>query len=177
MARVTQETQFASWMREYAFIGVRIARAFEFEREAQADLLQEIFLQWWRSIPNLRRADNPKPWLYSVSLNVAITWQRQEARRGRVIDRAAPFAQLVENVAQPVDSTIDRHEIEELYGAIQQLRLAERAIIILHLDGLSYEEIAGTLGISANAVGSRLTRARANLGKILKGVKHDYERV
>jgi DNA-directed RNA polymerase specialized sigma24 family protein len=107
MSPITQKTQFTSWMREYAFIGVRIARAFEFEREAQADLLQEIFLQWWRSIPNLRRADNPKPWLYSVSLNVAITWQRQEARRGRVIDRAAPFAQLVENVAQPVDS-IDR---------------------------------------------------------------------
>jgi len=173
---VAQETQFASWMREYAFIGVRIARAFEFDRDAQGDLLQEIFLQWWRSIPKLRRAGNPKPWLYSVSLNVAITWQRREARRGRVIDRAAPFAQLVENVAQPFDS-IDRDAIDELYGAIRQLRPAERALVILHLDGLSYEEIAGTLGISANAVGSRLTRARVNLGKILKGAKQDYERV
>ena len=163
-------------MREYAFIGVRIARAFEFDRDAQADLLQEIFLQWWRSIPKLRHAKNPKPWLYSVSLNVAITWQRREARHGRVINRAAPFAQLVENVAQPFDS-IDRHAIDELYGAIQQLRPAERALIILHLDGLSYEEIGSTLGVSANAVGSRLTRARANLGKILKGVKNGYERV
>jgi RNA polymerase sigma-70 factor, ECF subfamily len=176
MTPVAQETQFGSWMREYAFIGVRIARAFEFDREAQADLLQEIFLQWWRSIPNLRRADNPKPWLYSVSLNVAITWQRREARRGGVIDRAAPFAQLVEKAVQPVDS-IDRRVIDELYGAIQQLRPAERALIILHLDGLSYEEIAEAIGISANAVGSRLTRARASLGKILKRMKHDYERV
>ena len=176
MTPVTQEMQFASWMSEYAFIGVRIARVFEFDREAQADLLQEIFLQWWRSIPNLRRADKPKPWLYSVSLNVAITWQRREARRGRIIDRAASFARLVENVAQPIDP-IDRHAIDELYGAIQQLRPAERALIVLHLDGLSYEEIAAAFGISANAVGSRLTRARTNLGKILKGTKHDHERV
>jgi RNA polymerase sigma factor (sigma-70 family) len=70
-----------------------------------------------------------------------------------------PFAQLVESVAQPADP-VDRDAIDELYRAIQQLRPAERALIVLHLDGLSYEEISATFGISVNAVGSRLSRVR-----------------
>lgn len=176
MISAEQETQFASWMREHASICVRISRAFEFNREDQADLLQEILLQWWRSIPNFPKSGNPRPWLYRVSLNVALTWQRGESRRRRVIDRAAPFAQLIETVAQPVDS-FDRHVIDDLYRAIQQLRPAERALIVLHLEGFSYDDIAATFGISANAVGSRLTRARAELGRLLKESQRHHERV
>jgi RNA polymerase sigma-70 factor (ECF subfamily) len=163
-------------MREHSSIAVRTARSFEFDTEGQADLLQEILVEWWRSIPNFPTSGNPRQWLYRVSLNAALTWQRRECRRQRVIDRAAPFAQLVESVAQPVDS-VDRDAIDDLYRAIQRLRPAERALIVLHLDGFSYEEIAGTFGISANAVGSRLTRARDNLARLLKGMLHRHERV
>ena len=176
MTRVQQEMQFATWLREYSLICVRIARAFEFDRSARADLLQEILLQWWRSIPNFPRIENPRPWLYRVSLNAALTWQRRESRRGRIIDRSAPFAQLVETVVQPDDSSRP-DAIDDLYRAIQQLRPAERALILLHLEGFSYEEIAGTIGISANAVGSRLTRIRDNLGRLMKGIPQPHEPV
>ncbi len=176
MTRAQQETQFASWIREHLSIAARIARAFEFNPEDQSDLLQEILLQWWRSIPNYPQAGNPRSWLYRVSLNTALTWQRRESRRGRIIDRSAPFAQLVEMVAQPVDS-FGPDSVADLYRAIQQLPRAERALILLHLDGFSYEEIAHTLGISANAVGSRLTRIRDALAKLLKGNLHYHERV
>ena len=176
MIPAEQETQFASWMGEHASIAVKIARAFEFNREGQADLLQEILLQWWRSIPNFPKSANARSWLYRVSLNVALTWQRGETRRGRVIDRAAPFAQLVETVAQPVGS-FDRHAIDDLYRAVQRLRPAERALIVLYLEGFSYDEIAATFGISGNAVGSRLTRARAELGRLFKELQRDHERV
>jgi RNA polymerase sigma-70 factor (ECF subfamily) len=93
-----------------------------------------------------------------------------------VIDGSASFARLVESVPQPADS-VDREAIDDLYRAIQQLRPAERALVLLHLDGFSYDEIAGTFGISGNAVGSRLTRARENLAKLLKGKLHHNERV
>ncbi len=171
-----QETQFASWIREYSAIAVRIARAFEFNQENQADLLQEILLQWWRSIQNFPNGANPTSWLYRVGLNAAMTWQRRESRRGRIIDPSAPFAQLIHTAAQPVDSS-GRHAIDDLYLAIQQLRTPERALILLHLDGFSYEQIAVTIGISENAVGSRLTRVREHLAKLLKGAPESYERV
>jgi RNA polymerase sigma-70 factor (ECF subfamily) len=109
-------------------------------------------------------------------LNASFTWQRRECQRKRVIDQTAPFAQLIESAVQPIDP-VDRDAIDELYRAIHQLRPTERALILLHLDGFSYEEIARTLGTSANAVGSRLTRARNNLAGILKGMVHRHERV
>jgi RNA polymerase sigma-70 factor (ECF subfamily) len=176
LIRPEQDTQFAEWMREHSSIAVRTARAFEFDAEGQADLLQEILVAWWRSIPHFPDTADPRQWLYRVSLNAALTWQRRECRRGRIIDRAAPFAQLVERAVQPVDP-IDRDAIEELYRAIHRLRPAERALILLHLDGFSYGEIARTLGTSANAVGSRLTRTRDSLAELLKGKLHHYERV
>lgn len=176
MTRQQQEAQFAKWMREHSSIAMRTARAFEFNPAGQADLLQEILLAWWRSIPNFSGCGNARHWLYRVSLNAAFTWQRHECRRTRVIDQTAPFAQLIESIAQPVDP-VDRDAIDELYRAIQQLPPAERALIVLQLEGFSYDEIAGTFGISPNAVGSRLTRARNNLARILKGMMHHRERV
>jgi RNA polymerase sigma factor (sigma-70 family) len=176
LTRQQQDEQFANWMREHSSIAVRTARAFEFNTEGQADLLQEILLAWWRSILHFPVTGNARQWLYRVSLNTALTWQRRECRRQQVIDRAAPFAQLVESIVQPADP-VDRNAVAELYRAIQQLRPAERALIVLHLDGFSYEEIAVTFGISVNAVGSRLTRARDNLAKHLKGMPHYHDRV
>ena len=176
MTRQEKDTQFTEWMREHSSIAGQTARAFEFDSEGQADLLQEILVAWWRSIPNFPVSGNARQWLYRVSLNSALTWQRRECRRHRVIDRAAPFAQLIESTAQPVDPA-DRDAINDLYGAIRQLRPAERALILLHLDGFSYEEIGHTLGTSPNAVGSRLTRTRESLAKLLKGKLHHHERV
>jgi RNA polymerase sigma-70 factor (ECF subfamily) len=176
LSRQRQEAQFAKWMSEYSSIALRTARALEFNPESQADLLQEILLAWWRSIPNFSASANARQWLYRVSLNAAFTWQRHECRRARVIDQTAPFAQLIESIAQPVDP-LDRDAIDELYRSIQQLSPAERALVVLHLEGFSYDEIAGTFGISPNAVGSRLTRARDNLARILKGIMHHRERV
>ena len=175
MTRTQQDTQFADWMQEHSSIAVRTARAFEFETDGQADLLQEILVEWWRSIPSFPTSGNPRRWLYRVSMNAAITWQRRECRRRRIIDHAAPFAQLIEGVAEPIGS-IDHEAIDDLYRAIRQLRPVERALIVLHLDGFSYEEIAGTFGISINAVGSRLTRVRDHLAKSLKGM-HRHERI
>jgi RNA polymerase sigma-70 factor (ECF subfamily) len=176
LTRQQQDTQFGEWMREHSAMALRITRGFEFDTADQADLLQEILVAWWRSIPNFPPSGNARQWLYRVSLNTALTWQRRECRRHRVIDRAAPFMQLIESTAQPVDP-VDRDGINDLYRAIRQLRPADRALILLHLDGLSYGEIADTLGISANAVGSRLTRTRESLAKLLKGKLHHHERV
>ena len=171
MTRPQQDVQFSQWMREHSSIALRTARAFEFNAEDRADLLQEILVAWWRSILNFPVSGNARQWLYRVSLNTALAWQRRESRRRRVIDRAKPFAQLVEQVPQPVEPG-DRDAIEELYRGIHELNPGERALILLHLDGFSYGEIALTLGISANAVGSRLTRIRDTLARILKGKPH-----
>lgn len=176
MKALTQEEQFAEWMRAYSAVAIKTARAFERSADAQADLLQEILLQWWQSIQHFPPEAHPKPWLYRVSLHVALTWQRRESRRSRLIDRHAVFSDLVEETARPDEGYQSPELLAELYSAIQQLKPTDRALLVLHLDGLTYAEIASTLGISENAVGSRLTRTRDRLEKHLKA-NRNYEHV
>jgi RNA polymerase sigma-70 factor (ECF subfamily) len=168
MTQTGQDKQFEAWMRAHSDIALKIARSFERSIDAQADLLQEILLQWWRSIAIYPAHAPPKPWLYRVSLNVALTWQKRESRRSRALDRTTLFSELIEKTPQPSkESSASRDLVAELYSAIQELKPAERALIVLHLDGLSYAEIAISLGLSVNAVGSRLTRIRNHLEKLL----------
>lgn len=171
-AKQRTEKQFAEWMQAHSSIALKIARSFERSVDSQADLLQEILLQWWRSIPRYPAGAPAAPWLYRVSLHVALTWQRRESRRSRLIDHHAIFSELIATIAQPRAGYVAGVDLADLYSAIRQLRPTERALIVMHLDGLSYEEIATTSGISVNAVGSRLTRARDHLEKLLKSYYH-----
>jgi RNA polymerase sigma-70 factor (ECF subfamily) len=77
--------------------------------------------------------------------------------------------------AQPshVDSPPDREIVERLYAAIRQLSKVDASLALMHLDGLSYQEMAEVLGISENHVGVKLNRIRKQLADQLKGVTHE----
>ena len=176
MTAAQQEKQFTVWIEQHFPIAIKVARSFERSPDAQPDLLQEILLQWWRSVASFPAGAESRAWLYRVSFNAALTWQRRECRRSRLIARDASFAGLAETAEySPADANL-RDTVTELYAAIHRLRPAERTLILLHLDGFSYSEIASTLGISANAVGIRLTRTREHLQTLLK-VEGKYERI
>ena len=59
--------------------------------------------------------------------------------------------------------------LEKLYEAIRKKPKAEASLLLLHLDGLSYQDIAEVLGVSEGCVGVRLTRARKQLADKMKG--------
>ena len=59
-AKQRTEKQFAEWMQAHSSIALKIARSFERSVDSQADLLQEILLQWWRSIPRYPPARRPR---------------------------------------------------------------------------------------------------------------------
>jgi len=63
--------------------------------------------------------------------------------------------------------------VEQLYGAIRQLPLIDSAVLLMHLDDLSYDEIADVPGITSNNVGVRIHRAKRKLAKLLKGLEDD----
>jgi RNA polymerase sigma-70 factor (ECF subfamily) len=63
---------------------------------------------------------------------------------------------------------MQEEETRILIEAIQKLNEIDKSIMLLYLDGLSYNEIAGIIGISASNVGVRISRAKEMLKKILK---------
>ena len=114
------------------------------------DATQEALLAVFRGLPSLRAPEAIITWVRAVSVRTAVRLARQA-------DREAAPAQA------PVEPEACSHEgLVDIGDALGRLPLAQRAVLVLRIqEGLSEQEIAATLGISAGTVKSRLHRARA----------------
>lgn len=128
--------------------------------EDKEDLFQEIVYQLWKSYPSFRKESKFSTWLYRIALNTALASFRQ-----KTID----YISLPE---LPVDQPDANHEdlipLEEMYDAIELLPTAEKTIITLYLEKMSYAEIGEIIGISENYVGVKINRIKAKLNKYIK---------
>lgn len=157
---------FRSWLAAHGPAVMRVARAYTRDPADAQDLAQDILLQVWRSLPSFGGRADPATWCYRVALNTALGWHRREARRR---DRQRLLAPTVDP-PDPADSTraVERREaVERLYAAIRRLAPTDAALVLLHLDGLGYRQIAEVLGITTTNVGAKLTRARNALRTLL----------
>ena len=162
------ETLFKSWVAEQGGIVLKVARAYTRTSEDCQDLAQEILLQVWRSLPQFEGRASTATWSYRVALNTAIGWQRKERRRRA---NHEPVFDVEELPAAGADGGADvgsREIVERLYAAIHELPKTDAALVLLHLDDLSYCEMAEVLGISESNVGVRLNRAKKALSELMK---------
>lgn len=148
-----REAQFARLLDEYSGMLGRIAATYGRTAEDQADILQEVRIQLWRALPTLDASRNRKTWAYRVALNSAISWFRK-ARRWQPVDFELETV-LVGTGFSP--------ETLVLRQLISELDPLDRALLSLHLDELSNEEVGDVLGISASNVAVKLTRLRQRL--------------
>jgi RNA polymerase sigma-70 factor, ECF subfamily len=166
------EAVFKRWVTEHAGLVFKVARAFAHSEADRADLVQDIFVQLWRSLPRFEEKAKASTWIYRVALNTALAWRRSEKKRHAT--HSLEFA--IEELPAAADDAraIERGEIvARLYAAIRQLPEADAALVLLYLDDLSYREMAAVLGISEGNVGVRLNRARKALGELMKETVHE----
>lgn len=160
MKRDLQDNRFREWIRQYQGIFVHIANGFA-PPDERDDLLQEMLLATWHSVPHFRGDSSPATFLYRVAQNTALTWYRRRARM--------PFVEELDeslHAAPPASMKFERSEL--LYQAIQQLPELDRALVLMYLDELSYRDISEVTGISESNVGVRLNRVRARLAKLVE---------
>jgi RNA polymerase sigma-70 factor (ECF subfamily) len=169
------EERFTVWLAEYRGILLKVARAYAREPADQSDLLQEMALQLWRSLPAFREHAAPSTWIYRVCLNTAMTWRRGVARRQDVFRSEVEIGEVRAAVESPAESAGQRELVEKLYRAIQTLPDFDRALVLLALDGLAYREIAEVTGLTENHVGVALLRARKRLAEQMKGAIEELE--
>ena len=156
------EIQFQRWIRDHLGLMIKVVRSYAVLPADQEDLLQDVLVNLWSSIANFRGSAKETTWIYRVSLQTAMVWRRGERRRHK--HQTMFFNDATASVKVEVDGSSNGHElIEKLYAAIRQLPKLDASIAIMHLDGLSYQEIAEVLGISENYVGVKLTRIRKQL--------------
>jgi RNA polymerase sigma-70 factor (ECF subfamily) len=139
------------------------------DREEALDLSQEVFLNVFRTIGRFRGQSALRTWIYRIVINQARNRQRWWKRRHRseqvsLEERLETDGTLppASNVAAP-DQVLGQKEVAvRVWGALDRLPFDQRTVMILReIDGLSYDEIAFSLGVAVGTVKSRLTRARA----------------
>ena len=167
---IEQEKTFKEWLGEYKQLIFKVVRVYAVNREDADDLFQEILLGLWSSIPRYENRAKEATWIYRVALNTALVWRRGESRKKR---RDKKIISSLERIAESANENRDGQEreqvIEQVYGAIRKLEKIDSSIVLMWLDGLSYEQIAGVIGISKSNVGVKLNRAKKKLAQLLKG--------
>jgi RNA polymerase sigma-70 factor (ECF subfamily) len=149
------------------------------DTEAAEEVLQEAFIKAYRGLRRFECRSSFYTWLYRIVVNLALDRRRRD-RPGLTTewtDRAVTEV----DARMPLPETEDpelaarRSEIRELVArGIEQLPDGQREVLVLReVDGLSYEEIAATMGISKGTVMSRLHYARRKMVTFLK--QHDVD--
>lgn len=163
--KTTRQDKFTEWIACHQGIVLKTSRLFAATQHDQEDLCQEILLQVWRSMDGFREEAKPSTWIYRVALNTALLWRRREG--------AQPSADSVkeqDNVADrgpgPAEQADRRDKLDWLYAELRKFDEVDRSVVMLYLDGVSYQEMAEILGLSESNIGAKLTRIRQRLREL-----------
>ena len=143
-------------------------------RQDLEDLAQEVFLRVYRARRRYRPSAKFSTWLYTITTRVAFNAMRTRARRptvpmadaapGRDVDTSGDAGMAVSAEPAPDHALQHKELVETVRQAIDRLPRQQRVALVLNkFEGLSYQDIAETLGMTVAAVRSLLARARANL--------------
>lgn len=141
------------------------------DHEEALDLSQEVFLRVFKTIGRFRGQSALRTWIYRIVINQARNRQRWWKRRrlGSQVsldDHVQRHGDLTDRGDRTApDEVLRKKELaSRVWSALDRLPFEQRtAVILREIDGLSYEEIAYSLGINIGTVKSRLTRARGAL--------------
>ncbi|MAE28295.1 MAG: RNA polymerase sigma factor [Planctomycetota bacterium] len=160
MSSLPPEQLLERWLTLHGALIHRILRAYAFTSEDRADLLQEIALQLWDSIPRFRGAAGETTWIYRVTLYSALSWSGKERKHklGREPLAHPPLAP--DTTAKAEDP-----RLAWIYEQLATLDPIDRSLLLMQLDGQTYQSIATTLGFSVEKVGTRLHRLKNNLAR------------
>lgn len=143
-------------------IAHKICRIYFQDTNEREDVLQEMMYQLWRSYPSFDARSTFSTWMYKVCLNTALTWKRN-SKKYRKETLAGDHYQIAD---EPPGNK--EEAIKQLTNAISALSSLNKAIMLLYLESISYEEIASILGISRSNVSVRLVRIKRELETQLK---------
>lgn len=150
------EQEFVRIIEENKATIYMVCYMFSKDREEVEDLFQEALVALWRGFESFRGEASVRSWIYRVSLNTCISSERKRSRRPESV-------RLKTDLNLFADADEDNRQVQLLRSRIGQLGVFDRAIVLLWLENLSYEEIGEIVGISAKNVSVRLVRIREQL--------------
>jgi RNA polymerase sigma-70 factor (ECF subfamily) len=167
--------QFETFMRNYQNMVYSTALRLVVNPAEAEDIAQEVFLKAYERFAELRESPTAGGWLRTVARNMSLNhlsryrarWSFFSELTSSSQDEDAPEIEFA--APQELDEELARADRKELVDqALQKLPPAQRVPLVLyHLEGLKYEEIAAKLNVSLGKVKTDIFRARESLRKKL----------
>ena len=152
------EQEFTNLIRRQRSTIYTVCYMFSDNQEDVNDLFQEVLLKLWLGWEKFRGDSDARTWVYRVALNACISIDRSK--------KSKKHQQIIEGVNLFDESDTKNHQTKLLHNRIVKLQPFDRAIVLLWLENLSYDEIGAIVGISAKNVSVRLVRIREQLKKL-----------
>ena len=153
----TNEQLFDELVRQHKSTIYSVCYMFSDNQDEVADLFQVTLIHLWQGFDSFRGESKPETWIYRVAMNTCISCDRKKHRKHAELTMDTNFFLST--------SDRDTQQIQQLYARIHRLSVVDRAIVMLWLENLSYDEIGAIIGISANNVSVKLVRIREQLKK------------
>ena len=154
---------FAKLVRDHSSLVYRVALRILGVDDAQ-DASQEVWIRVWRNIRNFRGESAFSTWLYRITVNTCLSIRQKESRRDeRELGDDLPYlSESSGGDADPEAAALNAERREEIQDALQHVRAEHRAALVLrHMEGLSYAEIAEVLGVPDGTAKGWVSRGRA----------------
>ena len=149
------ESKFAQTIKQNKSTIYTVCYMFSQDADEVNDLFQEVLVNLWKGFENFEHRSNIRTWIYRVALNTCISIDRKKRRSASV--------PLTMDINFFEDRDEDTRQVDMLHKRISRLQPFDRAIVLLWLENLSYEEIGQIVGISTKNVSVRLFRIREQL--------------
>lgn len=149
------EKDFADLVKQYKSSIYSVCYMFAKDADEADDLFQEVLINLWKGMAMFRHESKISTWIWRVSFNTCISADRRRKRNKEV--RLSMDIDLFESTDE------DTRQIQMLHNRIHRLKPFDRAIVMLWLEGISYEEIGAIVGISVKNVSVRLVRIKEML--------------
>lgn len=153
-----KEKEFEKIVKEHKNTIYTVCFMFSKDTDEVNDLFQETLINLWQGFNSFKGESSIRTWIWRVSLNTCISSERKKSKLHTV-----PLSMDI-NLYEDTDE--DSRQIQMLYNRINRLKPFDRAIVLLWLDNLSYDEIAAIVGISVKNVSVRLVRIKEELKKM-----------
>ena len=150
----TLQTEFAQIVKENKSTIYTVCYMFSKDTDEVNDLFQEVLVNLWKGMSSFKGRSDIRTWIYRIALNTCISMDRKKKIATIPLSMDANLFQ---------DQDEDTKQVKLLHNRINKLQPFDKAIVLLWLENISYDEIGAIVGISTKNVASRLFRIKEKL--------------
>lgn len=159
--KILLENRFHALINRFDNLISKICFSYAISMEEMEDMRQDVLINLWQGLPGFRGDSLEKTWVYRVALNTCVSTFRKQSQK-----RSEPWK---DNLMEVIDDSYEAREAAaDLRQNIELLGAKDKAIILMWLEDMSYEDIAEVMGMPRNTIATRLRRAKEKIGEMMK---------